>query len=275
MHKVSNFLKKILLILGVAYIAFCLSVYFKQEWFFYNPTDKASDLAIANQAGYPAERVDYKSADGTDLLAWYTKPQTGKKMIVFMHGNSYNIEKFYTKLIPFVQAGYGTFLPEYRGFGGVKGKIAQNNLTADALAAVAYLYSLGYKNSDIIVYGMSLGSHMATNSVYQLGQDNHFAGLILEVPFTTLVDVARSHVSFPLPFDYIMRDKYDNISKISHINTPLLVMGASEDATVPVELAKKLYQAAVEPKKLIIYDGAAHSNLYDYKNYQDILNWLE
>ena len=90
-----------------------------------------------------------------------------------------------------------------------------------------------------------------------------------------MVDVARSHVSFPLPFDYIMRDKYDNISKISHINTPLLVMGASEDATVPVELAKKLYQAAVEPKKLIIYDGAAHSNLYDYKNYQDILNWLE
>ena len=177
MHKVSNFLKKILLILGVAYIAFCLSVYFKQEWFFYNPTDKASDLAIANQVGYPAERVDYKSADGTDLLAWYTKPQTGKKMIVFMHGNSYNIEKFYTKLIPFVQAGYGTFLPEYRGFGGVKGKIAQNNLTADALAAVAYLYSLGYKNSDIIVYGMSLGSHMATNSVYQLGQDNHFPDL--------------------------------------------------------------------------------------------------
>lgn len=275
MHKLYKLLKKFLLVLCLGYVVFCLSVYFKQEWFFYNPSYNISDLKLANQAGYLAERVDYKSADGTDLFAWYTKPQAGKKMIVFMHGNSYNIEKFYTKLMPLAQAGYGTFIPEYRGFGGIKGKITQKNLTADAIAAVEYLHSLGYKNSDMIIYGMSLGSHMATNSVYTLGQEDYFAGLILEVPFTTLVDVARSHVPVPLPLEHIMRDKYDNVSKISHINTPLLVMGASEDATVPVELAKKLYQVAQEPKKLIIYEGAAHSNLYDYKNYQDILNWLK
>ena len=116
---------------------------------------------------------------------------------------------------------------------------------------------------------------MATNSVYKLGQENHFSALILEVPFTTLVDVADLHVPLLLPLEYIMRDKYDNISKIAHIHTPLLIMGASEDATVPVELAKKLYAKAKRPKKMIIYDCAAHSNLYDFGNYKDILDWLE
>ena len=62
----------------------------------------------------------------------------------------------------------------------------------------------------------------------------------MEVPFTTLVDVARAHVPLPLPLNYIMRDKYDNISKIKDIHTPLLVMGGLKDKTVPVELAKEL-----------------------------------
>ncbi len=275
MHKIINLLKKFLIIFVLSYVVFCLMVYFKQEWFFYNPTNAASDIERARHNDYPAERVDYKSADGTDLFAWYTKPKAGKKIIVFMHGNSYNIEKFYIKLIPLQQAGYGTFLPEYRGFGGVAGKIAQKNLTADAIAAIEYLYKEGYQNEDIIVYGMSLGSHMATNSVYTLGQDNQFAGLILEVPFTSLIDVARSHVSFPLPLDYIMRDKYDNVSKITHIHTPLLIMGAGRDATVPVNLAKELYARAEQPKKILIYEDGEHSNLYDFKNYQDILSWLK
>ncbi|MBQ8436305.1 MAG: alpha/beta hydrolase, partial [Alphaproteobacteria bacterium] len=70
-------------------------------------------------------------------------------------------------------------------------------------------------------------------------------------------------------------DKYDNISKITHIHTPLLIMGAGRDATVPVNLAKELYAHAKQPKKLIIYEDGGHSNLYDFKNYQDILSWLK
>lgn len=60
-----------------------------------------------------------------------------------MHGNSYNIEEFYYKLKTFANAGYGTFLPEYRGYGDVAGEITQENLEADAIAAVEYLHSQG------------------------------------------------------------------------------------------------------------------------------------
>ena len=258
----------------VVYVGFCALVYFCPQYFFYNPTHRASNLEYARQNGYPADRVDYKSADGKELYAWFTPPGKSRRIIVFMHGNSYNIEKFYHKMIPFVEAGYGTLMPEYRGFGDISGKIRQQNLENDALAAVNYLHSLGYKNSDIIVYGMSLGSHMAVNTVWQLQKEAPFAALVLEVPFDSLLNTVKAVVPVPLPFDYIVRDKYDNTSMVKDIRSPVLVMGGSQDPTVPVHLAKNLFALAPQPKKMIIYEGGAHNDLYNFRNYNDVLNWL-
>ena len=52
-------------------------------------------------------------------------------------------------------------------------------------------------------------------------------------------------------------------------------MGGTKDTTVPVRLAENLYNHAAEPKKLIIYKGGKHSNLFNYRNDKDVLNWLE
>ena len=52
-------------------------------------------------------------------------------------------------------------------------------------------------------------------------------------------------------------------------------MGASEDKTVPVELAKTLYEQASSPKKMIIYKNGKHGNLFNFRNDLDVLNWME
>ena len=261
--------------LVMVYVLFCVAVYVYPEAFFYGPSSEKSDITKARQNGYPAEEVFFKSADGTELPAWYTKPGKQNKIVVFMHGNSYNVEKFYNKMIPFVKAGYGTFMPEYRGFGGIKGRITQANLEADALAAVRFLQSRGYKNEDIIIYGMSLGSHMAVNTVHALQHEGAFAALVLEVPFDSLLNVTREIVPVPLPFELIVRDKYDNLSLIGDIKSPILIMGGSKDTLVPVVLAQNLYAHAPNPKEIIVYEGAGHNNLDSFKNYNDILSWLK
>lgn len=266
---------KILFTVVILYVLFCLMVYVKPQYFFYNPTPVMSNLERAKAYGYNAVQVEYKSADGTDLFAWYTKPKPGHKVIVFMHGNSYNIEKFYHKMILLAEEGYGTFMPEYRGFGGIKGAINEKNLGADAVAAVKYLNSIGFENKDIIVYGMSLGSYMATNTVYLLQEHGAFAALVLEVPFTSLLDTVKQIVPIPLPCTLIMRDKYNNLDKIAAIKSPVLIMGGSEDPTVPVNLARTLYENAPEDKHLIVYDGGAHNDLYNFRNYMDIIKWLK
>lgn len=268
-------IKRALVFFTLVYVFFCAIVYFYPLPFFYNPAKVRSDLSNARLYGYEAEEVHYASADGTPLMAWYTKPRDNKKTVVFMHGNSYNIEEFYHKMKSLADAGYGTFMPEYRGFGGLKGKITQANLEADAIAAVNYLHQQGYKNEDIYVYGMSLGSHMATNTVYQLQNEGRFAGLILEVPFDSLLNVTKMVVPIPLPFELVVKDKYDNLSMIGDIKSPLLVMGGTIDPTVPVVLAQNLYEHAGSPKKMIIYKNGKHSNLYNFRNDLDVLKWLE
>lgn len=275
MSKFKKYAKYTVITVLGAYVAFCALVYFCPRYFFYNPTHKASSLSNAKVNGYDAEVVHYKSVDGQKLYAWFTKPGKQDKIVVFMHGNSYNIEKFYHKMIPFVEAGYGTMMPEYRGFGDVKGAISQQNLGNDAIAAVEYLNKIGYKNSDIIIYGMSLGSYMATNATYQLQKNGDFAALVLEVPFDSMLNVTKAVLPPLLPLDYVVRDKYDNAAMIEAIKSPILVLGGSNDPTIPVFLAKNLYKKAPNPKKLIIYQGGAHSDLYNFRNYRDILSWLK
>lgn len=259
----------------VGYFSFCTAVIVRPEWFFYHPDKTPSEINKARADGYQAQRVEFSSEDGTRLHAWYTAPKGKKPIIVFFHGNSYKIENFYHKLIPLMREGYGTIIPEYRGFGGVEGRITQKGLTDDALATVKYLSKKGFKNAQIVLYGMSLGSHMAVNTAYQLGYKKPFRGVILEVPFDTLPNVARKIVKFPLPIDFLIKEQYDNISMIEHLHAPLLVMGGEEDKVVPVELAKNLYKKAVNPKKIIIYPNAGHNDLYEHKNYKDILSWLK
>ena len=271
-------LRKILKISAVTIIAswaiFCASVYFLPELYFYNPSSEKSDLNNALSDNFLAQEVKYNSYDNTELYGWFIKPKNNK-VVVFFHGNSHNIESFYHKLTPFVKAGYGAFIGEYRGFGGIKGVINEKNLGEDAIAAVKYLNSQGYNNKNIILYGMSLGSYTSTHTAYSLGKETPFRALVLEVPFDSLLNVVKQRIPNLFPFSYIIRDKYDNTAKIAQLNLPILIMGASDDKVVPIERAKELYKQTNDPKKIIIYNGAHHSNLYSYKNWQDILNWLK
>ncbi len=259
----------------LCYLLFCCSVYFLPQYYFYAPDTSKPDLAQAQSDGFRAEEVTYTSSDGTKLYGWFVKPQTEHKIVVYFHGNSHNIGAFYNKLIPFIDKGYGVFIGEYRGFGGIAGKLSEANLAADAVAAIDYLNSQGYKNSDMIIYGMSLGSYTAVNTVYEKGKQDKFASLVLEVPFDSVINVVKQRFWPVFPFDLIVKDRYENLVKIKDIDIPVLIMGADKDKVVPVARAKALYNNASEPKKLIIYGGAGHSDLYDYKNYQDILQWLD
>lgn len=267
-------IKIFFIIIITSWVVFCTSVYFMPELYFYNPSLNKADITNATSNDFPAEEVKYNSYDGTELYGWFIKPKNNK-IIVFFHGNSYNIESFYHKLTPLVEGGYGAFIGEYRGFGGIKGKINEKNLGEDAISAVKYLYSQGFTNKDLILYGMSLGSYTSTHTAYSLGKGEAFAGLILEVPFDSILNVVKQRIPNIFPFSYIIKDKYDNTSKISQLNLPVLIMGASDDKVVPIERAEDLYKQANNPKKMITYKGASHSGLYNYRNWRDIRDWLK
>ncbi len=274
--------KKIGLGIVAGYLLLCVSVYFFPEIYFYHPYSYPGNIAKANADGFAAKEIVYHDYGGLNVKGWLylnKSTESNGKIILFLHGNSYNLEHYYHKTVPFIETGYSVFIPEYRGFGGQGKKIRQKYLEEDAVNAVKYLNSIGFSNKNIVVYGMSLGSYTALYATVNMQHGGEFDALILEVPFTSLLDTAKFHVTFggilSVPLDLLVWDTYNNVNLISEVKTRILIMTTESDGLIPPAQAKRLYELAAEPKMLKVYQGATHDTLFNLRNYRDILEWLQ
>jgi len=123
-----------------------------------------------------------------------------------------------------------------------------------------WLKNLGLLEKDIILYGESLGTGIAT----ELAQTNNYAGLVLETPFTSMVKAAKNFYPY-IPVSLLLKDKYDNQKKIKNIKIPVLVMHGEADQIVPFWMGKKIYEIANEPKYSYFTEYDDHMMEYDEK----------
>ena len=84
--------------------------------------------------------------------------------------------------------------------------------------------------------------------------------LILESAFTNSQDMARLYA--PFLFDWRPRVPYDNLGKIDKIRVPMLIIHGENDEIIPVDMSRRLFAAAPEPKELYIIPGAHHNDTY-------------
>jgi fermentation-respiration switch protein FrsA (DUF1100 family) len=131
----------------------------------------------------------------------------------------------------------------WRGFSGNDGKPSEQGLYEDGKSAIDWLKQKGVPEKNIILYGESLGTGVAT----QLAQNKKFAGVILETPFTSMIDAAKIFYPY-IPVNLLLKDKFENYKKIKNINSPILVMHGEKDQIVPFSMGKKIYEIANEPK---------------------------
>jgi fermentation-respiration switch protein FrsA (DUF1100 family) len=107
-----------------------------------------------------------------------------------------------------------------------------------------------------VLFGESLGSAVALD----LALTEPAAALVLESPFTSVPDMARTTIFFPLaPF---VRTRYDNLAKIGRLRLPLLVLHGDRDGVVPFALGRRLFEEAPDPKRFYAIAGANHNDTY-------------
>ena len=157
----------------------------------------------------------------------------------------------------------------WRGFSGNKGSPTEKNLYVDGRASIDWVKkNTNFKNSDIILYGESLGCAVAV----ELGMHEKFKSIILEAPFTSMGDIGQQ--KYPIyPVKYLTLDKFDNLSKIERMLSPLLIIHGKNDEVIPYIHSLKLFQKAKEPKKHVCIDEAMHNNLYDYNIDKEVINF--
>lgn len=217
--------------------------------------------------------VTYTTADGVNLMSWYSAPAPGMPTVLYFHGNAGHIGFRVDKIRPFVTLGYGVLLAGYRGYGGNDGVPSEQGLFADARAAVEFLQGQGAGANSLVLYGESLGSAVATRMAAELSTGDGVMALVLEAPFTSVVEAA-SHFYPIFPVRWLLRDRFDTGSIISQIRAPVFIFHGDRDKVMPIRFGKKLYKVASHPKESLWIAGAGHNDLFDHGAASAVLDFV-
>ena len=103
---------------------------------------------------------------------------------------------------------------------------------------------------------------MGTGVAVEVAQNKNFAGIILEAPFTSMINAGKDKYPF-LPVKWLLKDKYESDKKIKNVNSPILIMHGKVDNIVPFSMGKKMYELANEPKFFYSQEYGDHMVEYD------------
>tara|TARA_Y100000590_G_scaffold431833_1_gene547016 strand:- start:988 stop:1737 length:750 start_codon:yes stop_codon:yes gene_type:complete len=236
-------------------------VFFFQRNILYHPS--INNYLKDNLAEEPKEikKVKITTEDKIDLIGWFYNKDIKKfKTILFFHGNAGSLENRTYKLNHFKDLNVNFLIIAWRGFNGNKGKPSEKGLYKDARSALRWLNMKGIQDKSIIIYGESLGTAIAV----EVAQNKKYAGVILESPFTSMVNMGKKYYPF-FPVSFLLKDKFESYKKINKIPVPILVIHGKVDKIVPYTMGEKMYELANQPKFFYSQEYGDHMVEYDAK----------
>jgi len=243
---------------------FAIALYLALAAFLYLRQDRlvfpADSVPVQDPASLMADTslVTLHTSDGLALAAYYRAPGHERPVIVYLHGNAGSITTRAHRFALMTQGDTGLLAVEYRGYAGNPGKPSEAGLIRDAASAMRFLAAQGIAPDRIILYGESLGTHVALRTAL----DFRAAGLVLDAPYTSIADVAASRYPY-MPVRMLLRNPFDTLSRIPGLKMPLLVMRTLQDKTVPPSESLAVFNAAPEPKQIWTTQQGSHSTLIE------------
>jgi len=228
--------------------------------------------------GLTYEAVTFPSADGLSLVGWFVFPRNGDgngAAIIVCHGYASTRAEVLPEAAVLARHGYSTLLFDFRGHGESEEHLVTlgHDEVQDVQGAVTYLLTRSEVAPDRIgVLGRSMGGAtviraaaripdiraVATEGAYASLADtvaNDFANLtgLPKFPFAPLMVMLGE---WQTGLDVNLVRPVDDIAQLSP--RPVLLIHGLSDNVIPPENARRLYQAAGEPKSLWLPAGVGH-----------------
>ena len=205
--------------------------------------------------GIEAEEVFLTTEDGVRIHAFFVPAPAATRAILYLHGNAGNASHRLPLGAVLAELGAHILLLDYRGYGRSEGRPDEAGLYADARAGLRHLaLERGLEEERVVLFGSSLGGAVAVD----LAQDRSLAGVVLESTWSSLSDIAAK-VFGPIARP-LTRGRFDSLGKIPRLRSPLLFFHGDRDDIVPIELGRRLFDAAPEPKAFETLVGAGHND---------------
>jgi len=218
--------------------------------------------------GFPdATEVRIQTFEGLLLHGWWFPAANATQSsgaAIYFHGNAGNLGDRGTVAAALSGMGLDVLLFDYRGYGLSEGRATEEGLYGDARAAYRWVVNeRGVDPKRLFVIGNSLGSAVAVD----LATQRKVAGLVLLGVFTNTPSLARHRLRW-LPAWYLEWDetRFDVLDRIRRIRAPLLIGVAGDDRLVPGEEARRVFEAAPEPKRWCLVPEAGHNDIFAYED---------
>lgn len=270
----------------------------------YFPTREAG--IQPRDAGLPAGQVHtitVRADDGIELHGWHVLPDgqsaanreeadrelaKGRRLILYFSGNAANRRYRVSEFRMLAELGLDVFVFDYRGYGENSGSPSEAMLLADARAVWNYTTRQRHVRADrIILFGESLGGAVAVPLAADLCEAGSApGGLILRAAFSSLIDIGAHHYPW-LPVQLALVDRFPSCDRMPRVSSPLLQIHGARDSIAPIELGRRLFDAAPEHsasgirKQFLVIPDAGHNDIMLVgqaeirQAIQDFLNRLE
>ncbi|MEL6864891.1 MAG: alpha/beta hydrolase [Bacteroidota bacterium] len=254
---------KLLLALTGVYVLVAMALYFLQERLIFYPT-KLSPNYVFSQFDQVEERFA-EPQPGVALHALYFRQPKAKGVVLYLHGNAGALDTWGYNADHLRPHGYEVLMPDYRQYGKSSGPWSEQAFYDDALFWYRELQK-EYEEKDIVLYGRSLGSGFAC----QLATIVQPKLLILETPYSSILDMARNQTSI-FPVQLLLKYHMRNDQNILNINCPVHLFHGTADELIPYAQALELSKIAKDPKILTTIVGGGHNNLGDFRAFHQQL----
>ncbi|WP_207492231.1 alpha/beta hydrolase [Aridibaculum aurantiacum] len=252
--------KKFLRWAKIGLLVYCLvgvAVYHLQEKFLFHPKALAANAPFDFNAPHTEVNIPVDATTNYHLVQ-FTTNQPAKGVLLYFHGNMKNVNHYASAATNMTNDGYEVWMIDYPGFGKSTGELTEEAMYQQALQ-VYKLARTKYKPSDIVIYGRSLGSGVAS----QLASIRDCKRLILETPYYSLTSVAARYF-WMYPLDQMIRYKFPTNEYLAKVTAPVTIFHGTADGVIPYSNAQRLKEVLKQQDEFITIEGGSHNDLHRF-----------
>lgn len=240
-----------------------------QEYLIFSP----EKLPLNYEFNLEEGEVDFfiKTTDFQNINAiLYKQKINSKGIILYFHGNAGSLRTWKQENTYLKKLGYDVLMIDFRGYGKSTGKFSEKGFYLDAEATYDFAIKKGYSSENIVIFGRSLGTGIAT----ALACKRPAKSLILEAPYVSMLQMAK--LKYPLLLPYIFLSyKFDTIGRIGTVQIPVLLIHGMKDKLVPYFCSEKLFKVIKSKKSLLLLPEADHNSCSEFPEYlNEIQNFV-
>lgn len=232
------------------------------------------------QVPIDTESVQFASASGSTIHAWFVRGRPGAGAVLLLHGVGDDRHAMLGRAVFLNRMGFSILAPDFRA----RGESAGDHTTYGALESLDARAALGFLHDSVPgervgVLGVSMGGAAALLGPGPL----HADAFVLESVYPTIRDAVRDRLRAWLgparfvtpaltpvvmrawrPFVGVNESELRPIDHIAAVHAPILLLAGTLDRYTHLDEARALFARATAPKVMWEVRGADHEDLHAF-----------